>query len=242
MATYRRIFNFAIIALSLAAAWLIRSSLKNRKIEKAKAYLEVDLAIFDPGRHAQEPTMSSYDELESHNGPYPRFKLVAELGRNQLACWPSTGGFWVARDVHPIMLKHIGVDRFLDSWKSDSPAEEDELCKQMEVLGFGSTYYSSADAYVADLNGWWIGVEGESRESYGIVDRPAILKCRLQSGEGWMLENNEPTTHFRNQMRNAISMEDLCDLIKDHGGKHFSDATQASEIQQHLGKLPEPTG
>ena len=232
---------FVVIVLALVAAWLTRSNIPECKVKKPIASLTLDPTIDGPHGNAPKPLEVSYDELESRNGPYPRFKPVAEWGRNQLVCWPSIGGFWVARDVHRVMLKHMGIDRFRDSWISDSPAEEDKLCKQMQVFGLGATYYPSPDAYTADMEGWWMGCEGESRESYGIVGSPTIVLCRKQGGEGWMLENREPAVQFKDQKRNALSMEDLCDLIKDHRGKHLSDAIRASEIQQHLVKLPQPS-
>lgn len=61
------------------------------------------------------PAKCRHDELKWLNGPSTRFELDTERGRNQLACWESTGGAWVPRMVHSVMLKDIGVNRFGDS-------------------------------------------------------------------------------------------------------------------------------
>ena len=87
------------------------------------------------------------DPLLKCDGPYPRF--LVERNR-RLARWPSRGGFWVAEDVHLVILRELGINRFIDSWKSDVPGQEDELCYQMNISGLASTFYPTPDAYISE--------------------------------------------------------------------------------------------
>ena len=198
---------------------------------------------YDPGACLKPPWYDSDDEVaRCEPGPYPRLKL--RWYGNQLACWPSTGGFWLAREVHPVMLKHMGVIRFEESWRSNSSAEDDELCKQMRLFGIGAAYYPSPEAYVGrdSPDYWWRPDERPSEESHrqaqGILDNAQIVMCRLPGGEGWVMEDVDGSGKVHNQARNAVSMEEICDLIKEHGGKYFTNVTEAPQMQKHLAAVP----
>ncbi len=69
---------------------------------------------------------------------------------------------------------------------------------------------------------------GDSQESYGIVDSPVVVRWSLQGDVAGMIEDEGSTKQFRYPVRDAISMEVLCDVTKEHHGKPFSDVTNVA--------------
>ena len=196
----------------------------------------VDEASYD-SRTCADPLYSrSDDELEGCDGPFPRLKLrgLRTSQENQLTCWPSYGGFWVARNVHPVRLREIGVDRFRKSWRSYSLAEEDEMCNKIHSSGLEATYYPDTDAYIAEKHKWWTLPGGGTKESYGIIHASGVVVCRQTDGSGWILEDNESAFGVQQLAKNALHMREICDLIMNRGGMRFVNVTDSSEMRWRL--------
>ena len=96
------------------------------------------------------------DNVETY-WPTLRLELAGFHTRNQVACWPSTGGLWIHGNVHPVLLDYPGLPRFTNVTNFTDPAEEDAFCTQLRKVG--ATFWESQEEYhFTHLNaddGWW---------------------------------------------------------------------------------------
>jgi hypothetical protein len=136
------------------------------------------------------------------------------------ACYPSTGGIWLA-DLGPVELEYLGINRFGSTERSWDEAEEDRFFDVLRQSG-GSWYEPRSPD---DL---WVGGEcselDEFEPNFSVDRRVAFLK----KGGVWVLLKDEKTGRFPPGMaglRNSLTMEERSMVLEKLGASYCEDVT-----------------
>ncbi|KAI0197509.1 hypothetical protein F4808DRAFT_463715 [Astrocystis sublimbata] len=147
------------------------------------------------------------------------------LGYGKAACWQN-GGVWI-KDLTPVELSALGINRFEDTPRALEQADEDAFCKRLRM--YGASFWQ--------LPPQW---------SEGTLWCPAIDYCaqptknmRLSvgfptSGGVWTLNmDHDLEALYYPQIRglqNALTMDERCEVIKDLGGRFCEDIQTCPEM------------
>jgi len=153
------------------------------------------------------------------------------LDYGNVACWQNEG-VWIKK-LTPVELSSIGVDRFQDTERSLSQAEEDAFCARLRT--YGASFWSLPPRWPDHVN--WC-------ETIDFCVEPDI-KVNLtlgfpESGGVWVLDNSQGWEQLypRNLgLRNALTMEERCNVIKDLGGKFCESMEACPETAALLGDV-----
>lgn len=177
-------------------------------------------------------------------------------GYNLITCLPSSGGILAANRVHPVMLDHLGLDRMHDVPRPSNQSEEDAFCTRMK--GIGAEYFDNQDdlefassnrRWIAP-DTWWppdkeglgVGSYEDFMKSHTAEDIHLVMKgpepivhCWPEAGGVWVKPSHDFGEMSVNQglMRNARTMEELCQAIKESRGWFYEDPKDC-ELTQHL--------
>ncbi|KAI9757583.1 MAG: hypothetical protein M4579_003395 [Chaenotheca gracillima] len=147
-----------------------------------------------------------------------------ELSEGQAACWPSTGGIWI-KEVTPIEIAHLGLDRFNDTERSTDPVDEDAFCKRLRMSG--AQLYQLPPHWNYPIT--WC-------ENVVFCTEP-IVRVHLalgfpSKGGVWVLDTSGSPERFPPGMgglSNAFTMEERCTVLKKLGGKFCSNMKACPE-------------
>jgi hypothetical protein len=71
------------------------------------------------------------------------------------------------------------------------------------------------------------------KESRGIIELPHIPLSRLETGYGCLMDSGDGYAAHWKLLCNALSVEEICQVIKEHDGHCFLDVMMAPELEQH---------
>ena len=125
--------------------------------------------------------------------------------------WPSSGGM-LRKSVDAVELEYLGLDRFQESTRSQTPAEEDAFCQKMRKLG--AKWWRNEEHYFDVLLGELEMTEEEAVQLE--VGWPA-------AGGVWVLRSQSKRTLPKDigQIHMALNMEERCRVIEKLGGKFY---------------------
>ncbi|TVY87791.1 hypothetical protein LAWI1_G004120 [Lachnellula willkommii] len=162
--------------------------------------------------------------------PLKRYSL--DYG-NKVACWQHDG-VWI-KEVTPVEMSSLGVDRFQDTERAHQQADEDVFCMRLRI--HGASFWQLPPHWPEHLN--W----REAVDRY--VDyREPTLKVSLEvgfpaSGGVWMLNTSlglDDELYPKSMgLRNVLTMDEKCEVIKDLGGRFCEDIRVCPEIAAFLG-------
>ena len=127
--------------------------------------------------------------------------------------FPSKGGVYILV-CSAIELDFLGLDRFETALPSTDPAEEDELCAKMRLLG--ALWWPSLEKYTTALWKQNLGDEPELKERFiGVMPQGGV----------WVLETDWEDSSKRQlgRIKNARDMEEKCRAIERFGGTFYAD-------------------
>ncbi|KAH8879533.1 hypothetical protein GQ53DRAFT_589654, partial [Thozetella sp. PMI_491] len=136
------------------------------------------------------------------------------LSYNQVACWQNNG-IWI-KHLTPVELAALGVDRFKDTGRAATQADEDAFCAQLRA--YGASFWELPPQWPKHVN-WCTPL-------YACVDPTKMVSLEVgfpANGGVWMLNTSQgweglPPKRFG--LRNALTMDERCRVIEDLGG-HF---------------------
>lgn len=171
-----------------------------------------------------------YDESELFEGiepfdPVKRYSL--DYGR--VACWQNNG-VWIKK-LTPVEMSSLGVNRFQDTDRAPEQADEDAFCSRLRI--YGASFWNLPPEWP------------ENVYQCGAIDNcvEPIKKVSLEvgfptSGGVWVLNTSQGgETLFPKSvgLRNALTMDERCEVIKDLGGVFCEDAQVCAEMDRLLG-------
>ncbi|KAI9927443.1 hypothetical protein ASPWEDRAFT_186797 [Aspergillus wentii DTO 134E9] len=168
-----------------------------------------------------------------------RPRIRYEPGRRGIACYPSTGGMWIA-NAEPLILQHLNVDRFTRTERFQDPAE-DKFCDRLRVVGASWWDFSPETVYE------YIDCEPDDWEVYDKPPWPAAYISSRYVGfpdDGGILvlkkRRWEPEVDFGRGIGgidNALTMEERCVVMRKLGAV-FCENLERCEALKDLGKEP----
>lgn len=143
--------------------------------------------------------------------PFKRYDLNLD---NNVGCW-SDGGVWM-KSISAVEMAWLGVDRFQDTERAESQADEDEFCARFKMLG--PTFWELPPRWPMYTS--WCSTIKCARPTKQVN----ISTAFPPTGGVWILdsENERPYQQLQ-ALRNALTMEERVDVIKDMGAYFCSD-------------------
>lgn len=145
---------------------------------------------------------------------------------NTVYGWPSYGGLHVLDDCSAVELDFLGLDRFVESSRSQDPEEEDAHCAKMRKLG--ASWWPSHKHYA--MKDVFSGQRPEDRQL--IVGWPG-------GGGVWVIDTTLGDSGDRGlgRVKNAHDMEQQSLLIERHGGQFYADPRDCPHLDLDGAKI-----
>jgi hypothetical protein len=145
-----------------------------------------------------------------------RVSFLAKPGA-EVKGFPSTGGVYI-HSCSAMELDFLGLDRFETAPPSSVPAEEDDFCARLQLLGAV----------------WWRSVaEKDKAHAWAALRHPKDSKSKIrflgvEEGGVWALEieRRDGVEKGVGRIENALTMEEKCRAIERFGGDFYPDPTQ----------------
>ncbi|KAM0326522.1 hypothetical protein ACHAQA_006391 [Verticillium albo-atrum] len=199
------------IVLSLAAIYFLYNSLPLIKI---------------PGSDflAQAEAYGSYDESERFEcKPFDPIKRYS-LDYGCVACWQD-GGVWI-KELTPVEMSSLGVDRFQDTDRASEQADEDAFCARLRM--HGASFWKLPSQWPENV--LWC----ESIDDCAKPAKNVSFEVGFPTGGGvWVLDMTQGWERLRPKilgLRNALTMDERCEVIKDVGGVFCEDPQVCAEM------------
>ena len=95
-----------------------------------------------------KPIIHTFEQQARPRQPGPPPRLSFGHG-SELNGYPSTGGFWILTNPHPVLLQHLSIDRFtaIPSERDSDKVAEDAFCDLLKKVG--ATWWRSF--YAAEI-------------------------------------------------------------------------------------------
>lgn len=163
----------------------------------------------------KDPNPDLHDPIEPFE-PLKRYSLTY----GKVACWQN-GGVWI-KELTPVEMSSLGVDRFQDSERALEQADEDAFCTRLRA--YGASFWELPPQWPEHVN-WCEAIDDCV---------PPAKKVNFEvgfptSGGGvWVLDTSQGWERLFPKslgLRNVLTMDERCEVIKDLGG-HFCESTQ----------------
>ncbi|KAI1119025.1 hypothetical protein F5Y14DRAFT_119216 [Nemania sp. NC0429] len=185
----------------------------------------------------QTPTSSpSWDDDSEWPGPdlpapvkpfEPLKRYSLQYGK--AACWQG-GGVWI-KELTPMEMAYLGIDRFQDTARATEQADEDAFCTRLRM--HGASFWQLPPQWPEHMNGC---------EDIAICAEPtkwvSLVVGFPASGGVWTLDTSEGWDELYPQslgLWNALTMDERCEVIKDLGGRFCEDIQTCPEMAALLG-------
>lgn len=153
------------------------------------------------------------------------------LNYGKVACWQD-GGLWMKK-LTPVEMVSLGVDRFRDTDRAPEQAEEDAFCERLRM--YGPSFWALPPQWPDDIYSYRnIEFAEPAKELSFEVGFPT-------SGGVWFLDKggqawDEDTWPIcLGGLRNALTMDERCEVIKELGGLFCEDPQVCPELASLVG-------
>lgn len=153
----------------------------------------------------------------------------------RVACW-SDNGVYVA-NLSPVEMAWLGVDRFRETDRAESQADEDAFCARLRLHG----------ASFWELPPRWDSYDERGRWCESINCLPPVRKVSVEvgfpaGGGVWVLDTknrapDEPNLK-RGHLRHALTMDERCEVLKDLGAHFCGDIKKCPQLDAALEGTP----
>ncbi|KAI1124881.1 hypothetical protein F5Y10DRAFT_248257 [Nemania abortiva] len=167
-------------------------------------------------------------ELPAPVEPFEPLKRYS-LHYGKVACWQD-GGVWI-KELTPVEMSSLAIDRFQDTARALEQADEDAFCTRLRM--HGASFWQLPPQWPEHVN-WCEAVDDCVKPTKKVsleVGFPA-------SGGVWMLDTSQGWDGLYPQslgLRNALTMDERCEVIKDLGGRFCEDIQTCPEMAALLG-------
>ncbi|KAI1087169.1 hypothetical protein F5B19DRAFT_88045 [Rostrohypoxylon terebratum] len=167
-------------------------------------------------------------ELPAPVEPFEPLKRYS-LDYGKVACWQD-GGVWI-KQLTPVEMLSLGIDRFRDTDRALEQADEDAFCARLRT--YGASFWQLPPQWPEHVN-WCEAIDF-------CVDPTKKVSLEVgfpASGGVWMLETSEWWEELYPQrlgLRNALTMDERCEVIKALGGRFCEDIQACPEMAALLG-------
>jgi hypothetical protein len=160
-----------------------------------------------------------------------RLEFRGLRGANEVHCFPSEGGVWIADWVSPVELDFLGLDRFKALEKSENQDEEDIFCRRLQKVG--AKLWRDFDDYIDAMHGARRKTKEEAtRLVLGWPEGGGVYVLKVeglkddQTGawtEGWV--------GGLGSIQNAYTMKERCQAIEKLGGVFYDNPRDCEDIR-----------
>jgi hypothetical protein len=151
------------------------------------------------------------------------------LGYGKVACWQDDG-VWI-KELTAVEMSSLAVDRFQDTTRAPEQADEDAFCTRLRM--HGASFWELPPRWPEHVN-WCEAVDHcvkPTRKVSFEVGFPA-------SGGVWVLDTSQGWDALYPKslgLRNALTMDERCEVIKNLGGRFCKDIRVCPEMAALLG-------
>ncbi len=141
------------------------------------------------------------------------------LDYGKVACWQDDG-LWI-KELTPVEMSSLGVDRFQDTERTLEQTDEDAFCTRLRI--HGASFWELPPHWPERVN--WCEAIDDCVEPTKKVSLEVGFPA---SGGVWILDTSQGWDGLYPKslgLRNALTMDERCKVIKDLGG-HFCDNIQ----------------
>ena len=142
--------------------------------------------------------------------------------------------------LKPTLTKDAGTSRCAPTWDLD---EEEQHCSRMLRCG-AVIAYSDVDILEREMGYWGSPRQPSERQMFGWPEKGGVwvfrqpLHDHLPLEEQVQILKRDPEgleqQRYRDllaELRNVTDMETVCDVLKNAGGRYYSDAADCPEVQ-----------
>ncbi|TVY47225.1 hypothetical protein LOCC1_G002412 [Lachnellula occidentalis] len=151
------------------------------------------------------------------------------LDYGKVACWQDDG-VWI-KELTPVEMSSLGVGRFQDTERALEQADEDAFCMRLRM--HGASFWELPPHWPEHVN-WCEAIDSCVKPTKKVsleVGFPA-------SGGVWLLDKSQGWDGLYPKslgLRNALTMDERCEVIKDLGGRFCEDIEVCLEMAALLG-------
>ncbi|GAM40915.1 hypothetical protein TCE0_041r13636 [Talaromyces pinophilus] len=151
------------------------------------------------------------------------------LDYGKVACWQDHG-VWI-KELTPVEMSSLGVNRFRDTDRALEQADEDAFCTRLRI--HGASFWELPPHWPEHVS-WCEAIDACVKPTKKVsleVGFPA-------SGGVWMLDTSQGWDGWYTKilgLRNALTMDERCEVIKDLGGRFCEDIQVCPEMAALLG-------
>jgi hypothetical protein len=174
-----------------------------------------NLALTESDRN---PEVSGLDDPEQ-NRPYEPLKRYS-LNYGKVACWQDAG-VWI-KELTPVEMAAVGVNRFQDTDRALEPARENEFCTRLRA--YGASFWQLPPRWPERVN-WCEEIDACIEPTKKI----SFEASYPTSGGVWVLDTSQGLNKLFPKslgLRNALTMDERSEVIKQLGG-HFCEDIRA---------------
>ncbi|KAI6081124.1 hypothetical protein F4821DRAFT_249947 [Hypoxylon rubiginosum] len=158
-------------------------------------------------------------ELPAPVEPFEPLKRYS-LDYGKVACWQD-GGVRI-KELTPVEMSSLGIDRFRDTARALEQADEDAFCTRLRM--HGASFWQLPPQWPEHVN--WCDAMDDCVKP---TKKLSLEVGFPTSGGVWMLDTSQGWEGLYPQslgLRNALTMDERCEVIKGLGG-HFCKNIQA---------------
>lgn len=171
---------------------------------------------------------------DGHVSPEPTIRSSLVKHGARVACWPSSGGVWI-KQADIVDMEFLGLDRFQDTPRQFNQTAEDVFCTKLKMSG--ADWWELPPAF--DGKRGHLGSEKFACETLETcftpdVKNPFLLAWPETSTTTCYISTTQAEEvggELLGGYRNAMDMEERCDVIMSLGGKMCYCKAQCPEIE-----------
>ena len=155
--------------------------------------------------------------------PFEPFKRYS-LQYGKVACWQD-GGVWI-KELTPVEMSSLAIDRFQDTPRALEQADEDAFCTRLRM--YGASFWQLPPQWPEHIN--WC----EAVDDWVKPKKKVSLEVGFPSSGGvWLIDTSQGWDGLYPQslgLRNALTMDERCEVIKALGGRFCEDMQSCPEM------------
>ncbi|KAI0098548.1 hypothetical protein GGR51DRAFT_538162 [Nemania sp. FL0031] len=151
------------------------------------------------------------------------------LHYGKVACWQD-GGVWI-KELTPVEMSFLAIDRFQDTPRALEQADEDAFCARLRM--HGASFWTLPPQWPEHVI--WCEAVDDCVEPTKKVSLEVGFPA---SGGMWMLDTSQGWDGLYPRslgLRNALTMDERCEVIRDLGGRFCEDIQVCPEMAALLG-------
>ncbi|KAI1277359.1 hypothetical protein F5Y07DRAFT_111069 [Xylaria sp. FL0933] len=174
----------------------------------------------DDSEWLEDPPVEPFEPLKRYSLHY-----------GKVACWQD-GGVWI-KELTPVEMSSLAIDRFQDTARALEQADEDAFCARLRM--HGASFWQLPPQWPEYIT-WCEAID------YCVepTKKVSLEVCFPASGGVWVLDTSQGWDVLYPQslgLRNALTMDERCEVIKDLGGRFCEDIQACPEMAALLEPL-----